>query len=665
MLIKRIKAKNFKTYLDLDLDISTEPDRPIVLIGGANGGGKTTFFDAIYGALYGLKISTSKHFKELLNAGALGVEEEKIQLELHFSGKVLNQEQSYVLTRTYMLNPESKPVESVRLNMNGTIFQYGSATPIAQRAEQEAQVNKIIKANLPEELSRYFLFDAMEAGSLLKEDRLNRVIKENIENVMGFNKYLSLANVSEKLTQDYTAQRLNLEKEKKEYLELITHKNKLTEDLNLKKEELQIALAYSVSNKEMYDKLKAGFNQESTINNKIAQLETDLENLYKREKLYKDEANEFASNIENHICLPKLASAFKNEISLVFKERNDTGNYSAEQMSNHLLEDVISKAINYLTESGYQLSGVSVTEVSEIVLKRLKENDSALKYDFFEPAELRSLEKLASENYNNPFPGLQQKKIEMDISIANATKIEQQIRDLKAQVSGNDFSILKAYEDNESKIKRLESEEKDLKKEIEKIQKKIHTYDIPTNEEPDPKFELLKRLQPFFEKVANTLLKSKKEQIQSKMKEDLNANLAAYKDVISRVELSEDLKDLNFSIYHKSGNEIYLSQLNTASTQVVVQVLLKALHEYGDYDPPVMIDTVMGVLDETSRSTLLENYFPELSHQTILLSSDSEIRPSTDLVKIESFISKTFTLNRDKELQKTHIAEGYFNQQIN
>jgi len=70
-------------------------------------------------------------------------------------------------------------------------------------------------------------------------------------------------------------------------------------------------------------------------------------------------------------------------------------------------------------------------------------------------------------------------------------------------------------------------------------------------------------------------------------------------------------------------------------------------------------------LDETSRSTLLENYFPELSHQTILLSSDSEIRPSTDLMKIEPFISKTFTLYRDKELQKTYIAEGYFNQHIN
>ena len=181
MLIKRIKAKNFKTYLNLDLDISVEDDKPIILIGGVNGGGKTTFFEAIYGALYGLNITTAKTFRELLNAGAINQTDDKIELELHFSGRVLNEEQEYILSRTYILNTADKPVEAVKLNMNGTIFNYGTATPVSQRAEQEAQVNKIIKANLPQELSRYFLFDAMEAGNLLKEDQLNRVIKENIE----------------------------------------------------------------------------------------------------------------------------------------------------------------------------------------------------------------------------------------------------------------------------------------------------------------------------------------------------------------------------------------------------------------------------------------------------------------------------------------------------
>jgi DNA sulfur modification protein DndD len=105
--------------------------------------------------------------------------------------------------------------------------------------------------------------------------------------------------------------------------------------------------------------------------------------------------------------------------------------------------------------------------------------------------------------------------------------------------------------------------------------------------------------------------------------------------------------------------------LNTASKQIVVQVLLKSLHEFGDYNPPVMIDTVMGVLDESSRATVLENYFPELSHQTLLLSSDSEIRPGKDFDKIEPFISKVYTLQRDREKQLTEVVPGYFGKTLN
>jgi len=507
MLIKKIKARNFKTYLNLDLDISVESDAPIILIGGVNGGGKTTLFEAIYGALYGLQIHTPKYFKELLNAGALGKEDEKIVLELYFTGKVLNEEQHYVLTRTYALNPSGNPVESVKLNMNGTIFLYGTATPPAQRAEQEAQVSKIIKANLPQELSRYFLFDAMEAGNLLKEDQLNRVIKENIENVMGFNKYMQLAKAAESLYQTYTAQRLQVENEKKEYLELIEQKRGKEEELDKLKLQHQDALHYSVSGKELYDNLKSGLNQETTIKSKIDQTKAQIDNIHKKEEIFR---NELEANIKKY----------------------------------------------------------------EILI---------------------------------------------------------------AEMVG----------------------------EISKIGKRLHQFDIQISQEPDPKYEALGKLKPFFEDVANHLLKMKKQQIELKMKQDLNINLTAYLDVIDRVELSENLSNLTFKIYHKSGNEVYLNHLNTASKQIVVQVLLKSLHEFGDYNPPVMIDTVMGVLDESSRATVLENYFPELSHQTLLLSSDSEIRPGKDFEKIEPFISKVFTLKRDREKQLTEVVPGYFGKTLN
>lgn len=664
MIIKRIKARNFKTYLNLELDISVNPDRPIILVGGANGGGKTTFFEAIYGALYGLKINTTKYFKELLNAGALGQEEERIVLEIQFSGKVLNEEQHYVLTRTYALNPEGKPVESVKLNMNGTIFQYGTATPVAQRMEQETQVNKIIKANLPQELSRYFLFDAMEAGNLLKEDQLNRVIRENIENVMGFNKYMSLSRSAEHLFQDYTAQRLQVENEKAEYLNLVNKKKEFEANLSQIEGQHQDALQYSVTNKDIYDNLKSGLNQEATLKNKIDQTKVQIDGIRKKEESYKSDIEDFVKNFESHICMPKLAESLKNEISLILKNKAQKEESSKSGINPEQIEAISSIIAKYLKENSLTLKEISVDELVNYVIAVSSPESNEDKYSFLEHSEVKALTNLLNSNYTNPYPNLHQQQIELNISVGQIPGLETQIELLKSQIAGRDYTLIKAYEDNESNIKSLEIKITELKGEILKIDKRIHQFDIQTSQEPDPRYEALQKLKPFFEDVANKLLKSKKQQIELKMKQDLNINLAAYKDVIDRVELSENLKDLSFKIYHKSGNEIYLNQLNTASKQVVVQVLLKALHEFGDYDPPVMIDTVMGVLDETSRSTVLENYFPELSHQTILLSSDSEVRPENDLVKITPFISKVFTVKRDREKQSTDIESGYFGHQI-
>lgn len=665
MHIKRIKAKNFKTYNDLDLDISVEPDKPIILIGGKNGGGKTTLFEAIYGALYGLQINTLKQFKELLNAGSLDKGEEKIVLELHFTGKVLNEEQQYILTRTYALNTSKQPMESVRLNMNGTVFLYGTATPPAQRIEQEAQVNKIIKANLPQELSRYFLFDAMEAGNLLKEDQLNKVIKENIENVMGFNKYIQLSKASETLYQQYTAQRLQVENEKKEYLGLIEQKNKFQDSLKTLQQLQQDALQYSVTGKELYDNLKFGLNQETTIKSKIEQTITTIDGIHKKEAIYREDIENFVKDIELNVCIPKIVEALKSEIHLILKAKNEQQQSSSTNLSHEQVESISFTILNYLQQNKLVLGEVKLEQLVDHVLRTGQNLPIKDEYHFLEFSEVKALESLLNNRAANPFPMLNQQQVDLSLSLAQIPIFEAQVEQMKVQITGTDYAILKAYEDNEANIKKLEIQIAEAQGEITKIDKRLHQYDIQMSQEPDPRYEALGKLKSFFEEVANQLLKTKKQQIELKMKQDLNINLAAYRDVIAKVELSENLSNLTFKIYHQAGNEIYLNQLNTASKQVVVQVLLKALHEFGDYDPPVMIDTVMGVLDETSRSTVLENYFPELSHQTILLSSDSEIRPQTDLAKIEPFISKIYTLERDRERQSTEVIVGYFGKTVN
>ena len=123
-------------------------------------------------------------------------------------------------------------MESVSLNMNGNMYVYGTMTAPKDRVKAEQEINKIIKANLPQELSQYFLFDAMQSSELLKKNVFAQTIRDNFENVLGFKKYLQLKRAAEKLQQEWAQQRLEAEKEAQEYNELCAQKDKLTADLN-------------------------------------------------------------------------------------------------------------------------------------------------------------------------------------------------------------------------------------------------------------------------------------------------------------------------------------------------------------------------------------------------------------------------------------------------
>lgn len=665
MIIKRIKIKNYKTYLSLDLDLSVRSDQPIILIGGMNGGGKTTLFEAICGALYGLKIQNKAHFQELLNNGALGKVEPTIVLELSFEGMVLGRKQQYLLRRTYKLNPANKPVENVLLNMDGTPFSYGTATPPQQRAINEQQVNKIIKANLPQELSKYFLFDAMQSSELLKENVFAQIIKDNIQNVMGFNKYLQLKNAAEHQQQEWAARRLEAQKEAEEYNGLCEQRNQLValQEENTKHQDDKYK--YLVSIQAEYDAAKEGAKDSAETARKIQDLEASVKDTQELSKRYNAQLKQVVETLEINVFFPKLAQGITNEVNDIIRQKEALKQEREGVLSLEQMREVTTKILGYLKSKCLCPDSVE----DDDVVAYLKSQQEALQrkddYAFLDESEFDALKNLLGANAVNEFIALNDSRYDLEKRLENYDNQQSQIALLRRSMVSGNTEIIKAYEEASRELEILKKEANDRKMSIEKLERKIHQFDVQIQQEPDVKYDMLVKLKPFFEDVADTLLKRKKEKIEEDMKEQLNKLLISYKGCIAKVELSDSMENFTIRLYHKAGNEISLNQLNAASKQIFIQVLLKVLRNLGDYNPPVMIDTVMGVLDNESREMLFEEYFPNLAEQTILLCTTSEVRPDSDYKKLEAFISKTYTLNRDVEEQKTTVGDGYFGIELN
>ena len=665
MLIQKIKISNFKTYLSLDLDLTVDDDRPIILIGGSNGGGKTTLFEAISGALYGLKIESKEHFMELLNQGAINKVKPEISLQITFVGKVLGQQQKYILKRIYQLNPQGRPLESVSLNMNGNMYVYGTMTAPKERVRAEQEISKIIKANLPQELSQYFLFDAMQSSELLKKNVFQQTIRDNFENVLGFKKYLQLKRASEKLQQEWAQQRLEAEQEAKEYNNLCSQKDDLVAEMNACLAEQDRLYKYMASVEDEYQRAKEGAQQAMNLNKRIQDVDGKIRAITNEAADYAESLKAFIENIEINVFLPKLASNLSQEINNILRIKEQLLKQSTGVYPIETLRDVTAKIIDYLKELSLCSQAVDEENVVAHMVALQNTTNAQDPYDYLDDAEVEALKELPKKGGGNHFVTLDRKRQDMEIQLANLDNLRTEKRTLEQTQAGGNNLLIANYEDAKRAVDKLKTHEDSLKSEIQRLEKRIHQYDVQIQQEPDLKFDTLVKLRPFFDKVADSLLKKKKAQIETEMQSQLNKLLVSYKGHVARVELSDSMENFNIRLYHSAGNEISLNQLNAASKQIFIQVLLKVLRNLGDYNPPVMIDTVMGVLDNESRDALMEEYFPQLAEQTILLCTTSEIRTDSDYVKLEPFISKTYTLHRNVEEQNTTVEEGYFGISLN
>ena len=127
--------------------------------------------------------------------------------------------------------------------------------------------------------------------------------------------------------------------------------------------------------------------------------------------------------------------------------------------------------------------------------------------------------------------------------------------------------------------------------------------------------------------------------------------------VIKRVGI--DPETFRVTLFDHQDRPISKKELSAGEKQVYAIAMLWALAEVSGRPLPIVIDTPLGRLDSQHRFHLVEHYFPNASHQVIILSTDTEI-DEAHFNEMKNSVSHSLHIQYDQAEGCTEIKKGYF-----
>ena len=179
MIFNRVILNNFRQYKGkVEIDLSTDINKPITLVVGNNGSGKTTLLQSIRYCFYG---SSSNYLNlpksdEMLNTSlSISMKEldlEEVFVEVHFTHK-----DTYYIsrrTRTYKKIRDSVEPGSEQFSMKYQL----KGKPFIEMKSEDASDK--IRSIIPDGLSYIFMFDGERMEKKLNERQFQQDLKESI-----------------------------------------------------------------------------------------------------------------------------------------------------------------------------------------------------------------------------------------------------------------------------------------------------------------------------------------------------------------------------------------------------------------------------------------------------------------------------------------------------
>ncbi|WP_457644081.1 DNA sulfur modification protein DndD [Persephonella sp.] len=646
MIFSSLKLHNIGLYKGENfLDLYPKDNKNIILFGGKNGAGKTTILESVklclYGnTIYGFTKSEYQNFiKKTIHRG-----ENVGSIELEFLYFTESSKEEYKVLRRFDISKKFK--EEFILYKNGKILK-----DIPQEYWQD-----FISDIIPPGLVNFFFFDG-EKIEKLADDLTETEFIEDIKNLIGVSLiddlYASLGVIEKKyLKEEKLPQSVLLKIE-----ELLEKKEKLEKERSRYfQERAQINQKLHVISKELTKVEKEFYRKGGRLFKDYEQLKAKREFLTEKLNSVKNEIKYLSS----HDLPLALGLDLLKELTYYLEAENE---YKKCSLKKEVLEEKFEELkkvlgnINIPKEKFKEIQLLfSVSEVPEVdIIHNLPDNISyQIKYIYqnLEESIIPQAKKLFEE-----LEILEEELAQIEIALQSAPKEEILVPYLKRikELEKEKTELSLHLKDVEKDIKECEEKIKGLDKEISKLKKTISQK------------HKNKRVIELIHKSQNVLSKFKREFIKRKISILKREILEALSKLERKEEFIVDLEinseTFEITLYGKNREIIPLDRLSAGERQIFAISFLWGLTKTSGKSLPVIIDTPLGRLDSEHRDNLAKNYFPNISHQVILLSTDTEIDKHLYSL-MEEHISHTYHLIYDNDCMCTKVEESYFWNQV-
>lgn len=643
MIIKKLKLHNFGVYAG-DNKFNFRGEKPIVLIGGMNGRGKTTFLEAVLLALYGSnsfafresKIkSYSQYLKSFINKNSSEME---CYVELKFETNDPNREE-YIVKRSW--NAFSKKVEEeIRVSKDGEYNEFLTNNwPM------------FVENILPSALSSFFFFDGEKIAEMAV-DTTNSQLKNAIRSMLGITVLDVLrSDISRSLKKTKI---VSEDKSAEELQRLRQVKDQLNVELETADSELESNRAKLAADAEELDKLHQMYSlkggdaveKRKELMQKRALFRSELQNL--ETKLYELAAGELPLLLVSDLIRNIKLEATDEHDNLVMKEAimqldelmdSFLAGYKGEpQAGKDFLDYVKSSLTDGNIEERYALSDQALYQVNSLIESVLQDT----KRQTIEiQTKIKNIKKQLGEieSYLN----LDINEKELKAVYEKIKKAERKLIEDKVKISKLEHKrtgISSTLTNATAEFNKYVEAYLALEEQEDKEQRKFRYSNIA--------FDIIDKYQ-----VA---LQSRKTSVLADTITLCYKKLANKRNLINRVEMCPETLDIRYLA--EDNSEVDKNSLSAGEQQLLVISILWALAICSKKKLPVIIDTPLSRLDSLHRTALIQTYFPYAGEQTIILSTDSEI-DSTYYQMMKENIGDEYTLNYDEESKSTSIVEGY------